>query len=426
MKKVLKLKTEFEQLVYRADEILIACAMITEKGLQAFSDRQDEAIFQVLVGIDLPTQPSSLQKMLDEDIEVKIYKTKGHFFHPKVYLFRIDDEWTVIVGSGNCTEGGINGNIEMSIKIEDDDIAEDLAKWFDMYFKLGIKLTQEWLDDYAIMFASRRDLENELHAKVEQFKNRTGISRGNRKLEDYDYENQFFQYEHYNAFTGQKPVLNEPAFIAERVLVMNRLLDLNDLLYPEIRMRGWKVYTHGMDQHTTSSPSHKHRAERELTAIWLHYGRDEDEIEIYKQLYGDNMTSLYHMRLQALIDKNDFTVELRVGKNNGSYPDREHIKKQLKTNPTFLKKYYQLVQDLDDEFDITINNEYIKVRDFEDAEHLKEFTVADNPKLHYFRIGRPYKPDDKAISNDNIISTIMADFEKLYPLYQLFKHTIKA
>ena len=117
-------------------------------------------------------------------------------------------------------------------------------------------------------------------------------------------------------------------------------------------------------------------------------------------------------------------VELRVGKKDGSYPDRHFIREQLNTNPKFLNKYYKLVKALDREYTITIADEYANVKDFEDEDDLKQFTLQDNPKRYYFRIGREYQPDDKAISEQNILSTIMADFEQLYPLYQLLKHNL--
>ncbi|HBY69326.1 MAG TPA: hypothetical protein DEG69_17195 [Flavobacteriaceae bacterium] len=134
------------------------------------------------------------------------------------------------------------------------------------------------------------------------------------------------------------------------------------------------------------------------------------------------MTSLYHMRLEILILKDHLWVELRVGKNDGSYPDRQYIREQLKSNPAFVNTYYNLIKKLDSTFTVTIADEEVPKSDFEDAQDLKEFTLQDNPKFYYFRIGRLYKPDDKAISDNNIVTTVINDFEKLYPLYQLFKH----
>jgi HKD family nuclease len=426
MNKVLKLKTEFDKLVRKADEICISVAMMTDFGLEVFDSRDEECHFEVLVGYDLPTQPSALQRLLDEKVDTKIYDVKNQFFHPKLYFFRIGEDWTAFLGSGNCTRGGLESNIELSLKIENPDIVQELLDWYETYYKLGTILKQEWLDEYSLFYAERKDKDQEIKIITKQFKKSTGVTKGKIPLKDYDFRNQFFGFEHYDAFTPPKPILDEAGPIAERLEVLNKLEELHDLIYPEIIKKDWDVYPHHQSQHLTSSFRHNQYAANSLDAIWLHYGRSEDELEGYKEAYGENMTSLYHMRLEVLILKSHIWVELRVGKNDGSYPDREYIRKQLKTNPAFVKQYYNLLQKLDPSFSVTIANELIHVRDFKDAEDLKEFTLQDEPRLYYFRIGREYKPDDKAISNDNIVNTIMADFEKLYPLYQLFKHTIKA
>jgi len=426
MNKVLKLKTEFDKLVCKADKICICVAMMTDFGLGAFENRDEDCHFEVLVGYDLPTQPSALQKLLNEKIDTKVYDVKNQFFHPKLYFFRINEDWTAFLGSGNCTKGGLESNIELSLKIEDPEVVQELLDWYETYYKLGTRLNQAWLDEYSLLYAKRKEKEQELKILTEQFKKSTGVSKGKKQLADYDFSNQFFTFEHYDAFTPPKPILDEPAPIGERMEVVKKLEQLHELIYPKIIKRGWNIHPHHQSQHLTSSFQHNQFAANSLDAIWLHYGRSEDELEQYKEIYGENMTSLYHMRLEVLILNSHVWVELRVGKNDGSYPDRQHIREQLKTNATFVKEYFNLLQKLDQSFTVTIANEEVPIGEFKDADELKEFTLLDNPKLYYFRMGRKYRPDDNAISNDNIINTVMADFEKLYPVYQLFKHTIKA
>ena len=162
MKKVIRLKSEFEKLVHSAEEILVATAMITDYGLSQFDERNEGCLFQILVGIDLPTQPSTLQKMYDDEIEVRVHNVKGQFFHPKVYLFNKGEKWTAFVGSGNCTMGGVERNIEMSIKVEDEATIKELIHWFGIYYdKHSQELTQDFIDDYRVMFNSRKELEDD-------------------------------------------------------------------------------------------------------------------------------------------------------------------------------------------------------------------------------------------------------------------------
>ncbi len=422
MKKILRLESEFKNFIRKADEICIAVAMLTDYGLQLFDHRDEDCTFEILVGYDLPTQPSALQKLLDDKVETKIYDVKNQFFHPKLYLFRVNENWTAFIGSGNCTKGGLRTNIELSLKIEDPDAVQELLDWFMTYYKLGTNLQQEWLDEYSLFYAERSDKEKELQSITKQFKKATGVTKGKVALSDYDFTGQFFTFKHYDAFTAPKPILDEPGPIAERLEVRSRLEELHNRIHPLMDKKGWQVYPHHQSQHLTSSFRHNERASSSLNAIWLHYGRSEEELQQYKEAYGEDMTSLYHMRLEILILKDHLWVELRVGKNDGSYPDRQYIKEQLKKNKVFTDNYHQLIKKLDNDFTITVADEEIPVNNFKDSDNLKEFTLKDNPKFYYFRIGRIYKPDDKAISESNIATTVINDFEKLYPIYQLFKH----
>ena len=90
------------------------------------------------------------------------------------------------------------------------------------------------------------------------------------------------------------------------MLVQEKLLELHEELYPLMQNQGWKVYEHHMSRHITSSYMHNERASKELTALWLHYGRSEQELEDYQKAYGDDMTSLFHMRSEVLIHQKSF------------------------------------------------------------------------------------------------------------------------
>lgn len=421
---VLRLESEFKRLIHKADEIRVAVAMLTDYGLSLFDNRDENCDFQILVGYDLPTQPSALQKLIDRKIETKIYDLKKQFFHPKVYLFRINETWTAFVGSGNCTKGGVNSNIELSYKIEDQEAINELLDWYKTYYNLGTILNQNWLDDYRLFYKERSDKEEELKIITNQFKKTTGVLKGKINFSDYNFDNQFFGYKHYNAFTPPKPTSDKKESIDERSAVCNKLKELHEGLYPLIQKTDWNVYPHHKPEHITSSYKHHQWASEDLNAIWLHYGRSEEELKQLKDAYGENMTSLHHMRLQVMVVNEGLWIELRVGKKDGSYLDREHIRKQLKTDKEFVDQYYRLINTLDDASTIIVADDEVPVKDFKDEHQLKEFTLNDKPKFYYFRIGRLYKPDDKYISERNIVTTVINDFEKLFPLYQLFKYTL--
>lgn len=138
MKATLKIKTELQNLLPKADEIWIAAAIISKSGLALIQDKIKLGVRQhYLVGIDLPTHPKVLEELMTRqqsgEIEAKLYFKKAKFFHPKLYILRIKNKLVAIVGSGNCTKGGLENNLEISVKIDDQDICKDLLKYFHIY-----------------------------------------------------------------------------------------------------------------------------------------------------------------------------------------------------------------------------------------------------------------------------------------------------
>jgi len=138
MKPILKISTELNNLLPKANEVWIACATISKYGLNLIQDRlRANAKLKILVGIDLPTSPEVLYELKklnnSEEIEAKLFFNKEKFYHPKLYIIKSDSEISAIVGSGNCTMGGLENNLEISIRIDDSETCEKLIKkgtWF--------------------------------------------------------------------------------------------------------------------------------------------------------------------------------------------------------------------------------------------------------------------------------------------------------
>ena len=57
------------------------------------------------------------------------------FFHPKVLIVRATQMEFAVVGSGNLSNGGLHGNCECSVYIDDASTVSDLCGWFDSQFK---------------------------------------------------------------------------------------------------------------------------------------------------------------------------------------------------------------------------------------------------------------------------------------------------
>ena len=60
------------------------------------------------------------------------------------------------------------------------------------------------------------------------------------------------------------------------------------------------------------------------------------------------------------------------------------------------------------------------VNDIESVTQLHEIAKEESIK-HYFIIGKNYDIDDQALSNENIGTTILEEFKKLYPIYLMMR-----
>ncbi len=124
------LKTELK----KADEIWIAVGLLNNSGLQFILDTVNNSCkLNFIVGIDLPTDPKALSKLLSlkgrRRVTTKIMTED--FFHPKVYIIKSQRQFISFVGSANCTMGGLKENIEMSLVTKDKSVCKNLIEWFE-------------------------------------------------------------------------------------------------------------------------------------------------------------------------------------------------------------------------------------------------------------------------------------------------------
>jgi hypothetical protein len=107
----------------------------------------------VVVGIDLQnTTREGLQALLDLEqhghCETYVYHNEAQsVFHPKLYLFRNEEEARLIVGSNNITESGLYVNVEAGLQTDAPvespiivQVLDALASWKDTASRLAFRL----------------------------------------------------------------------------------------------------------------------------------------------------------------------------------------------------------------------------------------------------------------------------------------------
>jgi HKD family nuclease len=157
---VTKLSDELWPKLKSADELWVAVGLINLNGLNFLLDStRPNCTRSFLLGIDLPTDPEALHKLnelqLKPNLNVRLF-TDQEFFHPKMYLLRTNNIFSGFIGSANCTNGGLNRNIELTIPVDDQMICAGLKSWFEARFDQAKRLTNFFVETYRAHYIERR------------------------------------------------------------------------------------------------------------------------------------------------------------------------------------------------------------------------------------------------------------------------------
>lgn len=151
-----------------ANEIWVAVALINRAGLGfILGNVPTNCKMNFLVGVDLPSHPRALRDLYNLQntsnmrVRVRLFPEEQEFYHPKLYIIERNDSFVGFVGSANCTNGGLNKNIELTIQIDDQKICNGLKSWFDSVFDRSVDLRDSSLQKYEADYAERQRRESE-------------------------------------------------------------------------------------------------------------------------------------------------------------------------------------------------------------------------------------------------------------------------
>ena len=100
------------------------------------------------------TDPGSLSKILQfPNITLKVY-TKGPF-HPKGYIFKQTDYYSLVIGSSNLTQNALKKNQEWNLKLlscTDGELLYSTRKEFERVWDEAEPVNQNWLDSYSALY----------------------------------------------------------------------------------------------------------------------------------------------------------------------------------------------------------------------------------------------------------------------------------
>jgi HKD family nuclease len=162
------------QLLTKAEKVRLATAFAHKSGWQHFRHgiKEGTASIFLLTGLECcQTEPRLLKEWLQlqseqpRRIEAKLASPKT-FFHPKVLLVDFADQRRnfAIVGSGNLSQGGMDGNTECSVYVRDSDLLKRLSSWFDTEFSRdeAVRLTSRAIEAYEPSYKRNRGRQKKL------------------------------------------------------------------------------------------------------------------------------------------------------------------------------------------------------------------------------------------------------------------------
>ena len=143
----------------KADKVRLATAFAHRSGWKHFREgvADGTASVSLLTGLECcQTEPQLLKDWLQlqsekpKRIEAKLASPKT-FFHPKALIVTFADQHDfAIVGSGNLSQGGMDGNTECSVYVQDGELVNHLTSWFDIEFsrETAVRLTKARIEAY--------------------------------------------------------------------------------------------------------------------------------------------------------------------------------------------------------------------------------------------------------------------------------------
>ncbi len=118
--------------IENADEMLFIVAYVRENGVDIILDKIKDKPTKLLCSLEMGiTQLSGIKKLLDSNIDVRVYKSNQGTFHPKIWLFgKNKTDWKMLIGSANLTRAALLYNVEASVLIEETGITTNALMFF--------------------------------------------------------------------------------------------------------------------------------------------------------------------------------------------------------------------------------------------------------------------------------------------------------
>lgn len=403
---------ELRDSLSHAKEVWVAVAMITNGGLRLFEGLEKNVVQHHIVGIDLPTHPDTLERLRDlcsNNFSAKVKKEK-YTFHPKLYIVKNKSgEYTAFVGSSNATNWGLKKNLELNVVITDQAKCLDLVKWYKDLDKGAIIVDNDLIEEHRKRFKKIKKLQKEIENEVDGVKEVANRSDG-----------QFFTTEHHTILSPEYRTKNSEELKELRRKTRRRLIDLHNRIYPQFEEYGLnELNVNNRKQDRTSRSSINPFSGKTIQSIWLHYGKSRSQLDKYHKKSDKSFVN--HVRMQVIIHEDSVGVWLVLGQPNGSSIDRSAFRDRMQ-NAVLKQRFLETLKSIKDDYWVS-GAKPVDLKKIELLNNIDEVLDAEKD-YEYFIIGQDFDSLDDSISDINIESTVLNEFTKLYPIYELMNSEI--
>lgn len=391
-----------------AKKLWVASAMISSSGWHFIQAHLPTEFVEqhYLIGTDLATHPKVFEILLANlHINARVFRS-GYTYHPKVYLIlNRDGQFRAFVGSSNTTSWGLEKNVEVNFRIDDRAECQKLLDWFYELYGKGYLITDSFLAEYRSRFKRAVYKKKEIQADEQVINEDLAKDEG-----------QFFTQNEHQIFEEKYHKMQSADLRRIRENVSEKFKLLHEWIYPLFKSSGLvDLHAHHHGPSIVSRHYFNTFSGNYVNAIWLHYGKSLGQLQQYKSKH--ELAFINNIRLQVILRENFVGFWLMLGRPNASIKDREKFRSNL-SSPEVMQEIFQAIKNLGKGYWMSGTGDLSKIENLAQLARTFEKERSDD----YFIIGKDVPMQDPRLSASEIAQTTIAAFQKLYPLYMLFKH----
>lgn len=236
----------------------------------------------------------------------------------------------------------------------------------------------------------------------------------------------FFTAEDHAVFELEKA--SSSLYDGERQAVRDKFLALHDVLYPEIKRRGWDLHSHWHPPNIVST-WYIGRIQN-IQFIKLRYLRSKDEVRKIEEMMGlprplDRAETQYtkHPMIDIRMDSQYLAIELLL--TDQAWWDAQNFKRKVEQHERERGELVRLLRGLGDDYifggwpDSRQPELNTTAPDLADEDELLDWLSRYRPGYDWLRLGIWYNDcKDPRLTTERIAEEAITRFGQLYPVYE--------